>query len=530
MSNADVWWHDAVIYQIWPRSFSDSNGDGIGDIGGVIDRLDYLNDGIGGGLGVDAIWLSPFFASPLADYGYDIADYTAIDPTQGTMSQFDRLVEEAHARSMRVLLDLVPNHTSDQHPWFVDSRSSRDSKYRDWYVWRDPRPGGLPPNNWRSAFPSVGPAWTFDEATGQFYLHSYSPRQPDLNWENPDVRKAICDVMRFWLDRGADGFRIDVVHRIAKDPELRDNPPDGLEPEPISQGRHDADWISIPSRLAALRQVADSYHQALLVGEVYILDQARLVDYIGPNKLHLAHNFVFLGQPWSSEELAGVTDEFESLVPPESQGAWAFNNHDHSRVVTRFGQDGESKARAAAMVLLSLRGTAFIYQGEELGLPDTPIPTAHAVDIDGRDGCRTPLPWSPPEVAGPGAGFTSGVPWLPMGDVADRLNVETQAQDPTSMLNHYRGLIALRKQHPALGRGDYRIVHVDSSLWAFERATETEKILVVTNFGAAPTALPQSVAHGSADTIVASSVSDPDPHELGPYECRWVQRVPQKTS
>lgn len=523
----ETWWRDAVIYQIWPRSFSDSNGDGVGDLGGVIERLDYLNDGAGGGLGVDAIWLSPFFASPLADYGYDVADYVAIDPAQGTMSQFDHLVEEAHARSMRVLLDLVPNHTSDQHPWFVESKSSRASRYRNWYVWRDPRPGGLPPNNWRSAFASVGSAWTFDEATGQFYLHSYSPNQPDLDWDNPEVRAAIRDVMRFWLDRGADGFRIDVVHRLAKDPELRDNPPESLEPEPIGPGRHDAHWVSISSRLAELRGVADEYEQALLVGEVYILDQEQLVQYLGPRKLHLAHNFVFLAQPWSSLDLAEVTEEFESLVPPGSQGAWAFNNHDHSRVVTRFGVNGEMKARAAAMVLLSLRGTAFVYQGEELGLPDTSIPTARAVDIDGRDGCRTPIPWSPTDVAGEGAGFTSGVPWLPIG-AEDRLDVATQRADPLSMWHHYRTLIAVRKQHPALRVGGYRTLYVDESVWMFERATASEQILVVTNFSGTQIAVPPGPA--LSDLIIASSVASPDPAELQPFESRWIVRVPQKTS
>lgn len=519
------------MYQIWPRSFNDSDGDGIGDLGGILERLDYLNDGRGGGLGVDAVWISPFYPSPLADFGYDVADYTAIDPLYGTIEQFERLLEQAHRRSMKILLDLVPNHTSDQHSWFVQARSSREDPYRDWYVWRDPGPDGGPPNNWLSAFPAAGSAWTLDEPSGQYYLHTYGVNQPDLNWENPEVRAAIADVMRFWFDRGVDGFRIDVVHRLAKDPCFGDNPSNQLEPEPTGPGRRDADWGSMEDRLSELRAVADEYADILLVGEVYILDQSRLVDYLGRGKLHLAHNFVFLSQDWSSAGFADVVEEFERLVPADAQGAWCLNNHDHSRVVTRFGSDGEAKARAAAMILLGLRGTAFLYQGEELGLPDTHLDEDTAVDIDGRDSCRTPMPWSSPALHGAGAGFSNGTPWLPVGGAASRLNSERQSGDKSSMLNHYRRLIALRKATRSLRYGTFRSVYVDSSVWAFVRELDGERVVVVTNFDGEPKGLPKSIGWREDDLIIASSVADPEPDRLESYESRWVvQKSPQKSS
>ena len=455
--NRDPWWRGAVIYQIWPRSFSDSDGDGVGDLAGIISRLDYLNDGAGGGLGVDAIWLSPIFLSPLADFGYDVSGYTEIDPAYGDLKVFDRLITEAHARNLRVLLDWVPNHTSDQHPWFVEARSSSANAMRDWYVWGDPAPDGGPPNNWISAFPATGSAWSLDPESNQYYLHSYTANQPDLNWDNPDVQRAMLETLRFWFERGVDGFRIDVVHRLGKDPSLSDNDDGVSDPEPTSRGRHDADWPSVHERIRLVRSVAEEFDlQRLLVGEVYILDQSRLAEYLsGGDQLHLAHNFVFLNQRWDGELIASTVAEFESLVGPTVEPAWCLNNHDHSRTRSRLDGDGNGyhRARAAILLLLGLRGTVFLYQGEELGLPDTDLPPSLVVDVDGRDGARTPIPWAPPSEAGPGAGFTEGNPWLPIGSTAEVLNAKTLAGDPDSMLELYRTLIRTRKATPALRQG-----------------------------------------------------------------------------
>jgi alpha-glucosidase len=310
-----AWWQQGVIYQIYPRSFADANGDGVGDLPGILEHLDYLNDGTDASLGVTAIWLSPFYRSPMADFGYDIADYTDVDPIFGTLQDFDNLLAAAHHRDIKVIVDWVPNHTSDQHPWFIESASSRNSAKRDWYVWRDPAPDGGPPNNWQSAFAAVGSAWTFHEPTGQYYLHSFTPHQPDLNWDNPEVEAAMHDVLRFWLNRGADGFRIDVIYKIAKDPELRDNEP-GL--------RHDEDWPTIHDRLRGIRAVIDEYDNRMLVGEVYLMDLRRVVEYINTgDQLHLAHNFVFFHLPWRAAAIRASVQDFVDLAEGPEAGSAA---------------------------------------------------------------------------------------------------------------------------------------------------------------------------------------------------------------
>lgn len=521
------WWMGGVIYQIWPRSFSDGNGDGVGDLRGIIDRLDYLNDGKVGGLGVDAIWLSPIFKSPLIDYGYDISDYTAIDPLFGTLDDLDDLILEAHRRSMRVILDLVPNHTSDLHPWFVESSCSRTNSKRDWYVWRKPGSDGGPPNNWRSAFASVGSAWTFHDQTGEYYLHSYTRNQPDLNWDNPDVREAIGDAMRFWFARGVDGFRIDVVHRLAKNPSLADNPPGMDDLEPRGPGRNDADWETIADRLGALRAVADEYDDRVLIGEVYILDQSRLVDYLGDDRLHLAHDFVSLNSAWGLD-LGLNIDNFERLAGDRGPvGAWCFNNHDHSRVRSRWDVDGqgEARARAAAVVLFALRGTVFIYQGEELGLPDSDVPDGLHFDFNGRDAVRTPIPWASPDDVGPGAGFTSSDnPWLPVGQSAGELNVEASSTDPNSMLTLYRKLIALRRELPAVHTGTYRTIEVSEQVFHFERRFEDQVVDVWVNFSDVDLPLNIGRVHEEPETTAVSSLLDYRLGVLGPNEARWLVR------
>ena len=482
----DPWWQTGVIYQIYPRSFQDTDGDGVGDLPGIISRLDYLNDGTPDSLGVDAIWLSPFYPSPGADFGYDVADYCGVDPLFGTLADFDALVREAHGRGIRVIVDLVANHTSDRHPWFVESRSGRDNPKRHWYVWAEPKPDGSPPNNWLSEFPRVGRAWTFDEATGQYYLHSFLPQQPDLNWWNAEVRAAMDGIMRFWLDRGVDGFRVDAVHRIAEDPELRDNP---LVEAGEDGPRRDENWPEVHEILRAFRRTLEAYGDRMMMGETYLYDLATVIRYYGEaaDELHLAQNFMFLRQPWEASAFGGAVDHFESLLP---EGAWPdyfLNNHDHSRVASRYDEDtwasrggtGRARARVAAMMLLTLRGTPLLYQGEEIGMTDVPIPADRARDIAGRDPERTPMQWD----GGPGAGFTTGDPWLPVGADAERVNVAAQREDPGSMLSLYRRLIWYRKSSPVLLRGSYRSVgSVADGVFGYVREADRQRLLVALNF------------------------------------------------
>jgi alpha-glucosidase len=411
----------------------------------------------------------------MADFGYDVADYCDVDPIFGTLADFDRLAAEAHSRGIKVVVDFVPNHSSDQHPWFIESRSSRDNPKRDWYVWRDGKADGEPPNNWVSDFKAAGRAWTFDEATGQWYLHSFLPQQPDLNWENPEVEAAMHDAMRFWMERGVDGFRIDVVHKLAKDPELRDwNPGD--------PPRHE-DWQpTIHERLRRLRAVIDEYDDRMTVGEVYLLDLRRIVAYINSgDQLHLAHNFVFLHLPWDAAAFRAMIDEFEALSTEAAWPAWFLSNHDHARVASRFGP---AQARAVLLILYTLRGTPFVFQGEELGLPDAEIPPDRIVDVDGRDPERAPIPWRPPSQAGPGAGFTTGDPWLPITSAAEELAAERQEADPDSTLSLTRRLATLRRDEPALRSGEQRSLSAGIHVLAWVRIGEDgEELLTLVNFG-----------------------------------------------
>jgi alpha-glucosidase len=516
-----LWWRDGVIYQIYPRSFMDSNGDGVGDLEGIRCQLDHLS-----WLGVDAIWLSPCFPSPMKDFGYDVADYCDIDPLFGSLADFDRLLAEAHRRNIRVILDWVPNHTSDLHAWFQESRRDRENPKRDWYVWRDAKPNGEPPNNWNACF--GGPSWERDPATGQLYLHSFLKEQPDLNWRNPEVERAMHEVLRFWLDRGVDGFRIDVVQRLAKDPALRDNPagtPLGGE-RPRANDENHPDVHAI---LRRIRAVLDGYPERMAVGEVYLLDPLEVARYYGRgDELHLAFNFNFTFAPWSAAAFRNQVEVFERAVPPEGWPDVVLSNHDNSRHATRFDDPtwGEARARVAAMMLLTLRGTPFLYYGEEIGMRDVPIPDAEMQDPlawnvhpkFGRDPERSPMQWS----AGPGAGFTTGArTWLPIGSDADVRNVAAQRGDPRSLLALYRDLIALRRATPALHRGDYRSLSTPEDVFAFERRDRGSRAVVALNFASEPRSLGAGsgrVVGGLHTTPGGKLPSGPEAIELGPYE------------
>jgi alpha-glucosidase len=393
--NAHAWWQHGVVYQIYPRSFQDTNGDGIGDLPGIVSRLGHLVE-----LGVQALWISPIYPSPMADFGYDVSHYCDIDPAFGTLDDFDHLVAAAHERGLKVILDYVPNHSSDQHPWFIESRSSRNNPKRDWYIWRDPRPDGSPPNNWLSEF--GGPAWTFDQATGQYYYHAYLREQPDLNWRNPDVREVMLDALRFWFERGVDGFRVDAIHQLIEDAALRDNPPDPEWQEGMSPARrviraHSMDQPEVHDAIRAMREVADRYDDRVLIGEAY-LPIDRLMAYYGVDLtgFHLPFNFHLLSTPWKPADIAALIDRYEAALPRGAWPNWVLGNHDRSRVASRIGPE---QARVAAMLLLTLRGTPTIYQGEEIGMLDVPIQPELVQDPWeknvpglglGRDPVRTP--------------------------------------------------------------------------------------------------------------------------------------------
>src|ERR1700754_2107852 len=443
---AQLWWRNGVFYQIYPRSFQDSNGDGVGDIRGIIERLPYVS-----ALGVDAIWLSPIFPSPMADFGYDISDYVGIDPLFGAMADFDALVSAAHAAGLKIILDLVPNHTSDQHPWFIESRSSRDNPKRDWYLWRDPKQGGGEPNNWLSEF--GGSAWSFDETTGQYYYHAFLAQQPDLNWRNHEVRAAIYDAMRFWLRKGVDGFRVDVIWHLIKDAEFRDNPPnpyyrDGRPPHEKILTQYSTDQPEVHEVVAEMRRVTDEFEGRVLIGEIYLPLQ-RLVAYYGNDLAgaQMPFNFALLSTLWSARSVEKIIAEYEAALPQGAWPNWVLGNHDRPRVASRVGRD---QARVAAMLLLTLRGTPTLYYGDEIGMVDVPIPHQRVQDPFeknvpgmglGRDPCRTPMQWNGTS----NAGFSVADPWLPISDDYQVVNVQAADDDPTSILTLNRKLIELRR-------------------------------------------------------------------------------------
>ena len=452
----------------------------MGDLAGVVAHLDHL-----AWLGVDAVWLSPIFRSPMRDYGYDVADYRDVDPLFGSLADADDLIAEAHARGIRVLFDLVPNHTSSDHAWFLDARSSRTSEHRDWYVWRDPAPGGGPPNGMQSQF--GGPAWTLDEATGQYWYHSFLPEQPELDWRNPTVRDALLDAMRFWLARGIDGFRIDVLWMIAKDEWPWSDDPIGLGPGALGLGSDAAldhgDGPDMEAHLRELRDAADEFPQRVLVGEVY-MEPRRVVRYYGAEGrgAHLPFNVALVTLPWDAGTIGAAISAYESALPADAWPNWVLGNHDQARVATRLGA---AQARVAAMLLLTLRGTPTLYYGDELGLPDATVPPGRIVDVAGRDPERSPMPWSR---SGPHAGFSAAEPWLPMVDDPASWSVEAQQADPASMLHLHRRLLALRRASPALHLGAWTAVAPadgwPSGLVAYDRVHGEERVRVLLNLTA----------------------------------------------
>ncbi len=482
---SNQWWEGAVIYQVYPRSFADANGDGIGDLAGILGRLDHLR-GTDASLGVDALWLSPIYPSPLHDFGYDVSDYVDVAPEFGTLDDLDRLIEGCHDRGLRLLMDLVPCHTSIEHPWFVESRSSRQNPRRDWYIWADAAPDGGPPSNWDSVF--GGPSWEWDDVSGQFYLHTFYPEQPDLNWRNPEVADAIADVMRTWFARGVDGLRVDAIFAAIKDDLLRDNPPErrphhipGLG---VLEGVKDPLWSmnrpEVHDVIRAMRRVADEFPGRVLVGETY-LPVEEMVRYLGDGRddeFHLAFDFELLLSPWERRHLALAIERAEALHPADAWPTYAISNHDQPRHATRWG---EHRARAAALLLLSLRGVAVLYAGEEIGMVDADpgILPSPPFDRAGRDGCRTPMQWD----ASAGGGFTAGTPWLPVVDAATR-SVAEQTGDAGSLLSLYRRLIAARTASPALRHGTHRsMFEVGPDVLAWRREAGDERLLVLLNVG-----------------------------------------------
>ena len=491
MGNAEVpWWKRGVFYQVYVRSFADSNRDGIGDLRGITARLDHLA-GAQDSLGVDAVWLTPIYPSPLADCGYDVSDYTAIDPAYGDLDDFDELLDECHRRGMKVILDMVLNHTSCEHPWFLETSSSRDNPRRDWYVWRDGRAPGKPPNRWRSVM--EGSAWAWDEKTGQYYYHAFLPEQPDVNWRNPEARRAMLDACRFWLDRGADGFRLDFINYLHEDETLRDNPRKlGWRPYEMQRHVYDRCQPEDHDVVRELRSILDGYPGAMMVGETYTDDPEEAASYLGDgtDELHLAFNFDFASTRWSAAGFQRSVERWEGLIPGEGWPAYFLSNHDMPRHITRLGKrgDADARARVAAVMLLTLRGTPFLYYGEEIGMPASSVPRRRLRDPVGirfwplpvgRDCARTPMQWSGEEYAG----FSPVEPWLPVDKSFAVRNVARQREDPDSLLAFYRRLIRLRRDTQALQTGNYRaLTSVEGGVFAYLRELDEDRVAVLLNF------------------------------------------------
>jgi alpha-glucosidase len=490
-ATGEPWWRGAAIYQIYPRSFADTDSNGIGDLPGITAKLDHIAR-----LGVDGIWLSPFFTSPMRDFGYDVADYRGVDPLFGTLADFDALVDRAHALKLKVIIDQVYSHSSNQHPWFGESRSSRQNPRADWYVWAEPKPDGAPPNNWQSVF--GGPAWQWDARRGQYYLHNFLVEQPDLNVHNPAVQEALLDVARFWLDRSVDGFRIDAINFAMHDPELRDNPPAPMggkrtRPFDFQQHVYNQSHPNIVKFLERLRQVTDSYGERFTLAEVggeHSLAEMREFTR-GDDRLNSAYGFDFLyAEQLTPELVARVASEW-----PEQAGwpTWAFENHDAPRAISRWAKGHEDVfVRTKTLLLCTLRGSIILYQGEELGLPQVDVPFERLQDPEAianwpqtlsRDGARTPMPW---KQGAPNLGFSAGDPWLPTGKTHGALAVDVQESDPRSTLQFTRQALKLRNSHPALRNGSMEIVEAGAQRLVFERRHRRERLRCTFNLSDRP--------------------------------------------
>jgi alpha-glucosidase len=494
------WWREAVFYQIYPRSFLDTNGDGVGDLEGIARQLPYLAE-----LGVDALWISPIYPSPMKDFGYDVADYCDVDPVYGSLATFDALVTSAHDLNIRVILDWVPNHTSIEHPWFVEARASRDSARREFYVWREPKGPGVMPNNWLRSW-SDQPAWTLDETTGQYYLHCFLPEQPDLNWANEQVRLAMANTIRFWMKRGVDGLRMDVIHLLGKDPALPDDPVDlvAIGHVPLN------DRPETHGYLREIRHVLEEFDgDRVSVGEVYLLDPEAVADYYGRgDELHLSFNFASLVTPWRAAAWRDLIDRTESAHQAvDAWPTWVLSNHDNQRVATRLRGDAQ-RTRSAAILLLTLRGTPFLYAGEELGMTDADIPPDRVVDPGLRDGCRSPIAWSENYPFG-----WSGDPWLPFAANAAEMSVAHQTGRADSMLSFTQSLLALRHELAPLRLGTLNDVVAENDVLSFRRELDGESVEVRVNFSresrSVPVALDAVVRlSGSGSATNAAGVID----------------------
>ena len=509
-----LWWRDGVIYQIYPRSFADSNGDGLGDLNGIISHLDYLAD-----LGIDAIWLSPFYPTPDKDFGYDISNYMDIDPRFGSLADFDRLTSEAHQRGIRIIADLVLNHTSDQHPWFKESRSNLKAAKRDWYIWRDH------PNNWQASF--GGRAWEYDAPTGQYYLHLFTKEQPDVNWRNPQVRTAQLDVFRFWLGHGVDGFRLDVFNAYFKHADLPDNPPKfGLRAFDRQRHIYDIDQPEMMPFLNEMRTLLDSYPERYAVGETYFASPQKTVSYCGPDRLHAAFSFDFtsndLNYPWNPRwVMERVMKREVNFISADAWPTTVMSNHDLPRAASRYGRgEDDTQAFLAMTLLLTLRGTPFMYYGEEIGMRNIHLRRNEILDppgkkywpiYKGRDGCRSPMQWD----ASAFAGFSSQKPWLPVHPDYMKRNVNSQKADPDSLFNFTKKLLALRREFPALCRGDFVPLETPPGMLAYLRRSGDQSVLVAMNFSNRETGFPPppgrwrvllSNSKGSAGALTAGEI------------------------
>jgi len=508
MAEQRLWWRDGVIYQIYPRSFMDSNGDGIGDLNGITSKLDYLAD-----LGVEGLWLSPINPSPDKDFGYDVSDYCGIDPKYGTMADFDRLVSEARKRSIHIIMDLVLNHTSDQHPWFQESKKSKENPYHDWYLWREPKAGGKPPNNWLSIFGGKG--WEYIPELGQSFFHMFVKEQPDVNWRNPDLRKAMLDVFRFWLARGVDGFRLDVFNAYFKDADFRDNPPSGKGIRGFDRQKHvyDTSQPEMYPLLREIRAILDEKPDTYVVGETFLEDEKKAATYCMPGMLHQAFDFRLLECNWDANRIQQVIQSWENALDEGSWPNFVLGNHDTHRPATRLAR-GERDARMKVLnaLLFTLRGTPFLYYGDEIGMRDISVSRKELRDPVGihywplpvgRDGCRSPMQWNEEEYAG----FSLAQPWLKVHPNHTLRNVSAQKYDPESLFHFVRRLIHLRKENEALRRGIFMpLIYYPRSLMVYLRKTDKQSVLVALNFTRrrVPFVLGHGLAMGKWELLLSS--------------------------